>query len=392
LNKPNFNKKVLRILVFRIGELGDTLIALPALRAIRKAFPLAHIALLGNVDARRRHVTPQQILSAPGLIDEWISYSSDYQGAFAKRARQIAKDRLRLVGKLRRGRYDKLVYLAPRFRSPRDVRRDLLFFRLAGITEVIGQYGFSPLPLPSGAPLQRVEHEADHLLHRLSLGGIPVPAAGAVAFALDLTEEEEKTASRWWRENVPALEAGPAIAFGPGSKWPSKVWPVERFLEVGQQLIVKRNVFPIIFGGPEDRDLGNRLLSAWGRGANTAGELSVRHAAAALARCPIYVGNDTGTMHLAAAVKTICVVTMSAQDWPGRWDPYGAGHIVLRRQVPCAGCMLNVCDIEGMRCLKEITVEDVVDACESALRAQSEGQTAESEGPIVNCSLPAFNS
>jgi len=51
-----------------------------------------------------------------------------------------------------------------------------------------------------------------------------------------------------------------------------------------------------------------------------------------------------------------------------------------------------VCEIEGMRCLKEITVEDVVDACESALRAQSEGQRAESEGPIVNCSLPALNS
>ena len=63
-------------------------------------------------------------------------------------------------------------------------------------------------------------------------------------------------------------------------------------------------------------------------------------------------------MHLAAAVGTPCVAIMSALDWPGRWVPYGQGHIVLRRSVPCEGCLLKVCDKEGMRCLKEIEIDE----------------------------------
>lgn len=367
MNTPDFTKEAARILVFRIGELGDTIIALPALRAIRERFPLAHLALLGNADNRGRHVTPQQILPAQGLIDEWISYPSDY--------RDTVFDRLNLLRKLRRGRYDTLVYLAPRIRSSRDVRRDLLFFRLAGIRSVIGQKGFVPLPTRSESPLANVEHEADHLLQRISLGGISGPSAGAAEFALDLTEEEGRSAGVWWREHMnmvvsgdPGSDAsGGAVGFGPGSKWASKVWPEERFIEVGRQLVQTLGIFPVIFGGPEDRKLGERLVNAWGRGANAAGELPVRQAAAALSRCRLYVGNDTGTMHLAAAVGTPCVVLMSALDWPGHWNPYGSGHMVLRRSVPCEGCLLKVCEREGMRCLKEIGVAEVVDACRKTL-------------------------
>jgi len=72
-------------------------------------------------------------------------------------------------------------------------------------------------------------------------------------------------------------------------------------------------------------------------------------------------------MHLAAVGGTKCVVLMSALDWPGHWNPYGDGHLVLRRSVPCEGCLLQVCDQEGLRCLKEISVEDVIDACSELL-------------------------
>jgi heptosyltransferase-3 len=189
-----------------------------------------------------------------------------------------------------------------------------------------------------------------------------------------LTHDEQSTTELWWHEQIPLNGAGSVIGFGPGSKWPSKVWPEERFAEVGRQLIEVRNVFPIVFGGPEDYELGERLLRTWGRGANAAGKLSVRQAAVALCRCAVYVGNDTGTMHLAAAVATPCIAVMSALDWPGHWNPYGAGHTVLRRSVPCEGCLLRVCDREGMRCLKEIAVEEVVDACLASLSRYGDGQ------------------
>ena len=350
-----------RILVFRVGHLGDTVIALPALWAIRRSFPRAHIALLSNLYADPNRIGPGHLIPKEGLINEWITYpSNDERGGML--------DMAQLLATLRRKRFEILVYLAPRIRTPRDIRRDLLFFRLAGLRKIIADRGFAPMPQPSnGEPLPAVEHETDHLLHRLSLSGISVPSRAETKIDLALTEDESREANAWLRENALRFGRGELVGFGPGSKWPSKVWPEERFLEVGRRLIESQNIFPVVFGGPEDREVGERLLQVWGRGANAAGELSVRHAAAALAHCRLYVGNDTGTMHLAAAVSTPCVAIMSALDWPGHWNPYGAGHIVLRRSVPCEGCLLKVCEREGMRCLREITVEEVVDACTRSL-------------------------
>jgi heptosyltransferase III len=356
-----------RILVFRIGELGDTIIALPALSAIRHAFPRAHLTLLGNVDAKARHVSPDQVLPE-GLVDEWLSYRSrDFHSTFS--------DRLKLLRRLRRGQFALLVYLAPRIRSRADVRRDLLFFRLAGISKVIGAGAWQLLPSRNGGSLPVVEHETDHLLQRLSRDGIRVPEVGTARFDLDLSAAEEQLAGLWLKENLPAERINGVIGFGAGSKWPSKVWPEERFAELGSRLIKSRNVFPIVFGGPEDRALGERLIKTWGCGANAAGALSVREAAAALKNCDAYVGNDTGTMHLAASVGTRCVAIMAAVDWPSRWNPYGQGHLVLRRDVPCEGCLLRVCEREGMKCLKEISVDDVFAACCQLLEGSSSGSS-----------------
>jgi lipopolysaccharide heptosyltransferase III len=348
-----------RILVFRIGELGDTLIALPSLRAIRAAFPGSHLALLGNVDSLSRHVPPNQTLPV-GLIDEWFSYPSGestlgFSGS------------IRLLSRLRRSRFDLLVYLAPSLRRPVDVRRDLLFFRLCGITAVIGDKGFVSRARRAGEPLPFIPHEADYLLHRLAQSDISVPAPGAAVFDLELTDGERSTADDWLGQQIPASGARRMVGFGPGSKAPSKVWPEERFAELGFRLTRENKIYPIVFGGPEDRELAERLIGAWGKGANAAGELLPRQAAAALSRCVMYVGNDTGTMHLAAAVGTPCVVAMCAQDWPGHWNPYGEGHVVLRRSVPCEGCFLKVCITEGMRCLKEIEVDEVLSACNRVL-------------------------
>ncbi len=354
-----------RILVYRLGHLGDTLIALPALQAIRKTFPEASIVLLSNVQSLADLVSPSQVIP-PGLVDEWLTYESNDVGG-------SGIDLARLWVRLRRKRFDTLVYLAPRIRGARNIRRDLLFFKSAGMRRVIGELGFQSLPSrDSEGHLPAVAHEADHLLQRLSLSGIRVPAAGDARIDLALTEDEHQHADSWLRQHAPGQPATKSlVGFGPGSKWPSKIWPEERFVELGQKLIQARNVFPIVFGGPEDRERGERLLRAWGRGANAAGALPVRHAAAALARCELYVGNDTGTMHLSAAVGTPCVAIMTALDWPGHWNPYGEGHTVLRRSVPCEGCLLRVCVKEGMRCLKEIGVAEVLEACVEKLRKQA---------------------
>jgi ADP-heptose:LPS heptosyltransferase len=385
-----------RILVYRIGQLGDTIIALPAMWAVRRCFPNAYMALLSDRHSRSGYVLAQQVLPSEGLFDEYLSYEAGIHGT-------DPRNMLAVLPALRRRRFDTLVYLAPRLRTRWQVWRDLFFFRLAGIRQFIGHKGFKPLPPRTpGERLPQLEHEADHLLDRLAKSGIPVSARDRRCMDLRLTQRELLDAEAWLEARIrvcqktplrgPSRAArphprrvlkqcsdilisdtfrGPVVGFGPGSKWPSKVWPLERYAALGQRLVAELDAFPIVFGGPEDRELGERLLAQWGRGANAAGELNVRQAAAVLRLCQLYVGNDTGTMHLAAAVGTTCVVAFAAQDWPGRWYPYGDQHVVLRRPVPCEGCMLSVCTEHGMACMMEISVEDMWRACQQVLARET---------------------
>jgi heptosyltransferase-3 len=348
----------LRILVYRIGQLGDTVVALPALWAVRRQFPDARLVLLGNAHAR--FVQAQDVLPPSGLIDEYVTYPVG--------ASRIAAF-WGLLARLRASRFDALVYLAPRRRTRAQVWRDLAFFRLAGIRRVFGHHGFTPLPArPAGAPLPALEQEADHLLGRLASSGIPVPSRGRGEMDLALTGEERAAAESWLRAHVPADARGAGlVGIGPGSKQASKVWPEDRFVALGRRLVAEHRLFPVIFGGPEDRALGERLVRAWGRGSNAAGSLAIRVTAATLAHCRLYVGNDTGTMHLAAAVSVPCVAIFSARDWPGRWYPYGQGHTVLREAVSCEGCLLEVCTRERLRCLTGIHVDAVAEACAETL-------------------------
>ena len=350
-----------RILIYRIGQIGDTVIALPAFWAVREQFPGAHLALLSNHNPEAAHPTARAVLPETGLIDEWLTYPGSSAGTPLRGMAAMALQ-------IRRRRFDTLIYLAPRIRDAGRIRRDLFFFRLAGIRSVIGHTGLGQIPprLPD-QPLPGLDHEADHLLHRIRMSGIHTPPPGQGRMDLGLTERELSEADSWL-QSQPAAPGSVLVGIGPGSKWQSKRWPEGSFTELGQRLIDAPGVHPIVFGGPEDREMAARLVGTWKKGSIAAGVLGVRQAAAALRRCALYVGNDTGAMHLAAAVGTPCVAIFSAQDWPDRWNPYGPGHLVLRRQVPCEGCRLSRCETQGTRCLTEIQVTEVLDACLGLLK------------------------
>lgn len=352
-----------RILIYRIGQIGDTIVSLPALWAIRRHLPQAHLTLFSDSHSQNHVMSARSVLPECGLFDQWLSYPANVNGS-------SARDMIGVLPELRRQRFDTLVYLAPRIRSARQIQRDLLFFRMAGIRRFIGHQGFAPLPPRAEGPLPSIEHEADHLLRRIALSGIPVPAAGEGEINLALTEAERCTADDWLESQLP-LDSVPIVGIGPGSKWPSKCWPEIYYAELGRKLIDQFGIYPVVFGGPEDADIAKRLTQTWGRGSVAAGVFNLRQAAAALRRCTFYLGNDTGTMHLAAAEGTPCVAIFSAQDWPGRWYPYGANHTVLRHSVSCEGCMLAVCTVEGLRCLRGLGVDEVLEACRKKLEIWS---------------------
>lgn len=343
-----------KVLVFRIGELGDTIVAMPAFEAIRAAFPDARITLLTNSPVRSWHVPAAEVLPRNGLIiDEIITYPRK------SRERGFAAS-IALVRQLRTKAFDAVVYLAPRRRTWWRVFRDYVLFQSIGARRL---YGFRRLR--RGPNASDVVHEVDYLLAKLEASGIPVPDKPQRRVNLYLTDGERAVA-RAWLQRVGGAQHDRPIAVTPGSKMSAKMWPIEFFEELGTRLVKELGVYPIIVGGYEDRDLGERLLRSWPIGANAAGIFSVRESLGLLSLCSLYVGNDSGPMHLAAAAGVDCVAIFSARDQPGKWDPYGVGGAVLRRDVSCGGCLLVDCD-RNNQCLRLITVEEVMTACSSVL-------------------------
>ena len=351
----------MNILVFRVGQLGDMLTALPAFWAVREHFKDARLTLLSDVQHGRKFVLAKDLFAGAGLFDDFMTYT--YHRSRLRKALSTAA----LLLDLRRRNFNKLVYLYPPERSVNDVERDRRFFRMAGITSMLGMDAECPLPVRSpNQPLPNSQLEVDMNLARLKSSGIPLPAPGMGRMDLNLGVPETRELEAWLALQI--SDGGRRwIGIGPGSKMPAKVWAEKNFEQCVASLIQRYDFWPVIFGGPEDRLVGARLIAAWKRGYCAAGDLSLRASALGLSRCKLYLGNDTGTMHLAASVKTSCTAIFSARDFPGRWNPYGVPYRVLRKQIDCEGCLLTECIERRNECLRAIGVDEVLAACEALL-------------------------
>ena len=294
-----------RVVVFRCGQLGDTIVALPALWSVRSFFRDAHITFLADHHPGSKYVAARSVLPDVGMIDEWMTYD----------ARSRPLDLIKLLFQLRKRAFTDLVYLVPSRRSQTQRQRDMLFFRAAGIKNVWGDRAF-PLLADQQYPSKVEPAESRQLLRRLEANGIPV----VNRCDLGVSDAERREVSVWL-QSVNLEEGSKLIAVAPGTKAPSKQWPVERFGEVLKHFHSTDGLIPVVVGGPEDVSLGQWLCEFVGCGAIAAGKLSVRETGALMERCALFLGNDTGGMHLAAAAQKPCVVPFSAQDWRGRWYP-----------------------------------------------------------------------
>lgn len=348
-----------KILVYRVGHLGDTLVSLPAFWAIRNAFPKARITLLTNSNPKNpNYVLAKDVLPTRELFDEVLSYHSESKSL----------DKIYTFGKLflqlKLAGYDAVIYLTTRNRTLGQISRDAGFFRKAGIKNIFGVEYLTKKLLDENAPrpLPVIESELDFLLDCLRFDKI-LDENAKFAPEMRLNSEEKKSARKWLEENTGEyLNENKLLAVAPSGKWNSKIWFEQSFSDVVSNLIDSKDVYPVVFGGAEDFEKGRRLIDSWGRGANAAGSLDIRQAAAALEVCRLYLGNDTGTMHLAASVGTRCVAVFSAIDWAGRWIPYGENHRIFRQTVPCEGCLSEVCKFER-ECLTAIDERKVFQAC-----------------------------
>jgi heptosyltransferase-3 len=351
-------KRPRNVLVFRTGQLGDTIVSLPAIHAIRARYPRHRLILLTPVQPQGTGVSPSEIFGSANIFSHILTYTPP-SGRPANWIHQLA-----LSIKIRRLKPEAFFYL--RDYPSSHLRRDKFFFQvLSGIRNL---YGFDDSKYVFGrrdttGSLQRYPREVDRLLEIVSTADAEVPVPGEVNFGLSISNKESTRIDRLFREEEISVDEV-LMAFGPGSKMAAKRWPLDRFIQVGRSFLADHwRSRLLVFGGREDSPVGEEVRKALGdRVINLAGQLTILESAEALRRCCVYVGNDTGVMHLAAAIGTPCVAIFSCRDHPGRWDPYGRNHIVLRRETACAGCLLEVCTKHDMICLKEITVQQVLNA------------------------------
>jgi ADP-heptose:LPS heptosyltransferase len=344
-----------RALVFRVATIGDMVVAIPPLRAFRASFEPSRVVLLTDEASDRTGTGGGAVLGGSGLIDETF-----VQGGF-RNPLALAQ----IVMRLRRERLDVALYLPPRDRSTFNMRRDRAFFRACGVRRVIGptaqrltRASFAVRPLP------RVRSEAEDLLDMLREQGVHAPTLSPRDFDLALSDAERAAAAAALAPAGP----GPFIGVAIGSKCPSKRWPLEYFERVLQRAIRDLGLTPLCVGGPDDLGDANALIARLGSGVNLCGALSVRASAAAIQRCRLFLGNDTGPVHLAYATGTPCVGVFAAQDLPGRWEPVGDATRVFRTDIECAGCQLAQCP-RGNECLRSITPDRVFAACRDLLAA-----------------------
>jgi heptosyltransferase III len=340
--------KVERVLIYRLGSLGDTVVVLPALHLVARTFPNARRLMLTNVPVHAKAPAASAIIGDSGLVDGYLSYPVSTRSA---------KTLARLWFEIRRFRPQVLVYLT-KPRGEKAVLRDQRFFRACGISTIVG------LPLGDRAINLQLsetlwESEAARLARCVNeLGAIDLNEPAA--WDLRLTAEELSRAAA----ALQPTGGQPIVACGPGTKVQAKDWGTENWCTLVSELGRK---FPghalVLVGAKEDREVSELLAAKWpGKTANLCGELAPRETAAVLRKAELFLGPDSGPMHFAASAGVPCVIAFAARTKPGIWFPQGKGHRILYRNVDCAGCNLETCIEQKKKCLTSITVDDMLTA------------------------------
>jgi len=346
------NLKVKRVLIYRLGSLGDTVVALPALHLVARAFPNAERRMLTNVPVHAKAPAAAAVLGGTRLVDGYFKYSVG-----TRSVSELAS----LWWQLVRWRPQVVVYLAA-FRGAAAVKRDSRFFSLCGISRQIG--------VPLTETMQQnlwieadgaLEPEAARLARNLAEFG-DGRLEDAANWDLLLTAAEIASA----REALGAAAGMPVIAVSVGTKVQSKDWGVANWRALLGELAREFPGYALaLCGAGEEFAASEAAAEEWrkvggGPEVNLCGKLTPRESAAVFAEARVFVGHDSGPMHLAAAVQTPCVAVFAARNKPRVWFPYGGQHRVVYHPVECWGCGLETCVVEKKRCITSIMVAEVM--------------------------------
>jgi heptosyltransferase-2 len=332
-----------KVLVRATNWLGDAVMSLPAVRAIRQVFPHAHLAVLARPSVAGLYAREK-------AIDRVIPYPAT-KGLRARR---------QFAATLRAERFDGAILLPNSFDAALTVW-------LAGVPERIGyrRDGRGMLltraievPQPGDIP----RHERFYYLELLRRAGMieRFPECGAIR--LDGIAEARQAGTA----HLDALGVvGPVIGISPGAAYgDAKRWLPERFAESGQQLAGMLGASVLVFGAAAERPLCETVAEMMRRAGvetrNLAGETSLPQFIDLAAACRLFLTNDSGAMHVASALGVPTVAVFGATD-DTTTGPTGHLARVVRQHAECSPCLLRQCPIDH-RCMTRVTTADVIAA------------------------------
>jgi ADP-heptose:LPS heptosyltransferase len=343
-----------RIGILRVGSLGDHLIALPLYRQLRELHAQDLLVLVSNLPAagNAKLVGAASVLPS-AVFDEYLNYpvGVDWRA-------MLRKYRL-----FRGARLDLLYYLMPR-RTARQLARDGLFFRLLGLPVVGLTSEVASGPVRYLEASGRYEHEAARLARGISalkegLRNTPVSRS------MGLSEAERAEARALLGTGVSC-----AVTVSIGTKCEVNDWGLANWSELVSRLARRNDIERLVLiGASDESENSERLSSLWPRSVvNFCGRLSPRQSAAVLAQTQLFIGHDSGPMHMAAAVDVPIVAIFSSRNPRGQWFPLSEKARVHYTSIECMGCERLRCEDRQQECIRRITVDEVYESCVASLQ------------------------
>jgi lipopolysaccharide heptosyltransferase II len=350
-----------RVLLIRLDNLGDVLVTTPAFHAVRESLPGASLTLLaspvGAQAGRLNHDLADVIVYESPQMDPW------------QRLPQDSARELRMVEQLRARRFDGAII----FTSFRQSSLPAAY--LCYLADIPLRHAAS-IDGPGSLLTSRHKHP-ERMMHEVERGLDLVAALGMHTEATDLVLDVPQAARSALRDRLAAIvwnrasRTAPLIVVHPGCSMPARTYPPELFVQAIDALVARRGARVALSGAAGERPLAEQIharLAPEAQAATTvlAGELAFEEFCALIAHADLVLTNNTGPMHMAAALKTPVVALFALTNPPEQWGPWRVPHRLLYHEVPCRLCYSRVCPTDHA-CLRMIGPEAVADAAEELL-------------------------
>ena len=335
----------MKVLVRAPNWVGDAMMCIPALAAIRQSRGGDEIVILARPAVA-------DVLAGQSFADRILQY--DY-----RRRHKGWLGREALISEIRRERFDAAVLFQNAFEAAWIAWRARIPARIGYARDGRGALLTTAIPVPRLGEIPT--HESNYYLELLRRAGWVEGRQEIAPVRLFIPEASIETAKNALRK-AGVKEKSWRVAIAPGASYgAAKCWPPERFAALADRLISECNADVIFFGTPGEREIAARIFSAMKyRAISLVGETSTRELAALFSACSVFIGNDSGAMHVAAAAGLPVIGIFGSTD-PEGTAPVTQQFTLIREAASCSPCFLRQCPVDH-RCMTRIAVDSVVSA------------------------------